>query len=40
MAMTYNEYAQLLQTFDTKTNKLWKAENFTAFNFNDIGTCD
>jgi NitT/TauT family transport system substrate-binding protein len=38
MAMTYNEYAQLLQTVNPATGKLWNEEDFHVFDFNDLGT--
>ncbi|MEO6714723.1 MAG: ABC transporter substrate-binding protein [Mycobacteriales bacterium] len=37
-AMTYNEYAQVLEAKNPKTGKLYKPEDFTAVNWNDEGT--
>lgn len=37
-AMTYNEYAQLLEATNPDTGKLYQPEDFTVFNYNDIGT--
>jgi NitT/TauT family transport system substrate-binding protein len=37
-AMIYNEWAQLLETEDPNTGELYQPEQFTVFNFNDLGT--
>lgn len=37
-AMTYNEYAQLLETVDPETGELYTADDFTALDWNDVGT--
>lgn len=37
-AMTYNEYAQLLETVDPETGELYTAEDFSALDWNDVGT--
>ncbi|HUN22415.1 MAG TPA: ABC transporter substrate-binding protein [Anaerolineales bacterium] len=37
-AMTYNEYAQLLEAVNPDTGELYKPEDFTVVNYNDIGT--
>lgn len=37
-AMTYNEYAQVLEAKNPKTGALYKPEDFTAINWNDEGT--
>ncbi|NIZ93469.1 ABC transporter substrate-binding protein [Kineococcus rubinsiae] len=37
-AMTYNEYAQLLEAEDPATGKLYTPADFTALNWNDVGT--
>jgi NitT/TauT family transport system substrate-binding protein len=37
-AMTYNEYAQLLETVDPETGELYQPEDFTVIDFNDVGT--
>ncbi|MEZ4728325.1 MAG: ABC transporter substrate-binding protein [Caldilineaceae bacterium] len=37
-AMTYNEYAQLLEATNPETGGLYQPEDFTVFNYNDIGT--
>lgn len=37
-AMTYNEYAQLLEATNPDTGELYQPEDFTVFNYNDIGT--
>jgi NitT/TauT family transport system substrate-binding protein len=37
-AMTYNEYAQLLETMDPETGELYQPEDFTVIDFNDVGT--
>lgn len=37
-AMNYNEYAQLLEATNPDTGKLYQPEDFTVFNYNDIGT--
>ncbi|MGF1662098.1 MAG: ABC transporter substrate-binding protein [Kineosporiaceae bacterium] len=37
-AMTYNEYAQLLETVDPETGELYQPEDFTVVDFNDVGT--
>jgi len=37
-AMTYNEYAQVLEAKNPKTGELFKPEDFTAINWNDEGT--
>lgn len=38
MAMTYNEYAQLLETVNPATGNLWRDEDFNRFDFNALGT--
>jgi NitT/TauT family transport system substrate-binding protein len=37
-AMTYNEYAQVLETVNPETGELYTAEDFTVINWNDEGT--
>ena len=37
MAMTYNEYAQLLNNVNENTGKLYQPNEFTLFDFNDLG---
>ncbi|MBX3013532.1 MAG: ABC transporter substrate-binding protein [Caldilineaceae bacterium] len=37
-AMTYNEYAQLLEATNPETGALYQSEDFTVFNYNEIGT--
>ena len=37
-AMTYNEYAQVLEAKNPKTGKLYQPTDFTALNWNDVGT--
>ncbi|WP_426595199.1 ABC transporter substrate-binding protein [Cellulomonas sp. McL0617] len=37
-AMTYNEYAQLLESTDPATGKLYTPEDFNTINWNDEGT--
>jgi NitT/TauT family transport system substrate-binding protein len=37
-AMTYNEYAQVLETVNPATGELYQPEDFTAINWNDEGT--
>ena len=37
-AMSYNEYAQLLEAKDPKTGQLYKPDAFTVLNWNDVGT--
>jgi len=37
-AMTYNEYAQLLEATNPETGELYQPEDFTVFNYNDVGT--
>ena len=37
-AMTYNEYAQLLETVDPGTGELYTADDFTVIDWNDEGT--
>jgi len=37
-AMTYNEYAQLLEATNPETGDLYQPEDFMVFNYNDIGT--
>jgi NitT/TauT family transport system substrate-binding protein len=37
-AMSYNEYAQLLEAKDPATGQLYKPEAFTVLNWNDVGT--
>ncbi|BCB90429.1 ABC transporter substrate-binding protein [Phytohabitans suffuscus] len=37
-AMSYNEYAQLLEAKDPKTGALYQPSDFTVLNWNDIGT--
>lgn len=37
-AMTYNEYAQVLEAADANGNLLYKPEDLTVINFNDVGT--
>lgn len=37
-AMTYNEYAQLLETVDPDTGELYTADDFSVLDWNDVGT--
>lgn len=37
-AMTYNEYAQLLEAVNPETGELYQPEDFTVIDFNDVGT--
>ena len=37
-AMTYNEYAQVLETMNPKTGKLYTPEEIGVINWNDVGT--
>jgi len=37
-AMTYNEYAQVLEATDPATGKLYQPEDLSVINFNDVGT--
>ncbi|MGI9197699.1 MAG: ABC transporter substrate-binding protein [Candidatus Nanopelagicales bacterium] len=37
-AMTYNEYAQLLEAVNPDTGELYKPEDFSVINWNDVGT--
>ncbi len=37
-AMTYNEYAQVLEAVNPKTGQLYKPEDLNVINFNDVGT--
>jgi NitT/TauT family transport system substrate-binding protein len=37
-AMIYNEWAQLLEATDPNTGELFQPEQFTVFNYNDLGT--
>jgi NitT/TauT family transport system substrate-binding protein len=37
-AMTYNEYAQVLETINPDTGELFKAADLTVLNWNDYGT--
>ncbi len=37
-AMTYNEYAQVLETVNPKTTELFKPEDLNVINWNDVGT--
>ncbi len=37
-AMTYNEYAQVLEAKNPKTGKLYQPADFTAISWNDVGT--
>ncbi|HEU4348235.1 MAG TPA: ABC transporter substrate-binding protein [Actinoplanes sp.] len=37
-AMTYNEYAQVLEAKNPTTGKLYQPADFTAINWNDVGT--
>jgi NitT/TauT family transport system substrate-binding protein len=37
-AMTYNEYAQVLEAKNPATGKLYQPSDFTAINWNDVGT--
>lgn len=39
-AMTYNEYAQVLEAVNPKTGELYKPEDLNVINFNDVGTAD
>ena len=37
-AMTYNEYAQVLETVNPKTGKLYQPSDLNVINWNDVGT--
>ncbi|MEM7801423.1 MAG: ABC transporter substrate-binding protein [Chloroflexota bacterium] len=37
-AMTYNEYAQVLETVNPDTGELYQPEDLTVFNYEDVGT--
>ncbi len=37
-AMTYNEYAQVLEAENPETGELYQPEDFTVINWNDVGT--
>lgn len=37
-AMIYNEWAQLLETTDPNTGELFQPDQFTVFDYNDLGT--
>src|SRR5262249_33724682 len=37
-AMTYNEYAQVLESVNPKTNKLYTADDLNVIDFNEEGT--
>jgi len=37
-AMTYNEYAQVLEATNPETNELYQPEDLSVINFNDVGT--
>ncbi len=37
-AMTYNEYAQVLEAMNPATGKLYQPEDLSVINFNDVGT--
>ena len=37
-AMTYNEYAQMLEAENSETGELYKPEDLVVINFNDVGT--
>ncbi len=37
-AMTYNEYAQVLETVNPETGELFKADDLTVIDWNDVGT--
>jgi NitT/TauT family transport system substrate-binding protein len=37
-AMTYNEYAQVLETVNPETGELYTAEDLNVINWNDVGT--
>jgi len=37
-AMTYNEYAQVLEAINPATGKLYTPEDLTVINFNEVGT--
>ncbi|HRA49938.1 ABC transporter substrate-binding protein [Actinotalea sp.] len=37
-AMTYNEYAQLLESEDPETGELYQPEDFTVIDWNEVGT--
>jgi NitT/TauT family transport system substrate-binding protein len=37
-AMTYNEYAQVLEAVNPATGELYKPEDLTVINFNEVGT--
>ena len=38
MAMIYNEYAQVLETTNPATGKLYQPEDLNVINYNDVGT--
>ena len=38
MAMTYNEYAQVLETINPDTGELYQPEDLNVINYNDVGT--
>jgi NitT/TauT family transport system substrate-binding protein len=38
MAMTYNEYAQVLETVNPDTGELYQPSDLTTISFNDVGT--
>eukprot|EP01130_Rhizamoeba_saxonica_P017553 TRINITY_DN8536_c0_g1_i1.p1 TRINITY_DN8536_c0_g1~~TRINITY_DN8536_c0_g1_i1.p1 ORF type:complete len:696 (+),score=144.37 TRINITY_DN8536_c0_g1_i1:44-2131(+) len=38
MAMTYNEYAQILETINPETNELYNPDDFTIFDWNEVGS--
>jgi NitT/TauT family transport system substrate-binding protein len=38
MAMTYNEYAQVLETVNPETGELYQPSDLTTISFNDVGT--
>jgi NitT/TauT family transport system substrate-binding protein len=38
MAMTYNEYAQVLETENPATGELYQPEDLVVINYNDVGT--
>lgn len=37
-AMTYNEYAQVLESINPETGELYQPEDFSVINWNDVGT--
>ena len=37
-AMTYNEYAQVLETVNPDTGELYQPEDLNVINWNDVGT--